>query len=53
VYAGFGWLNLRERGHSEDPGVDVRVMLNWIFKKWGGTWTELIWIRTGTSGGHL
>jgi len=25
---------LRERDHSEDPGVDRRILLRWIFKKW-------------------
>jgi hypothetical protein len=26
--------NLREIDHLEDPGVDVRVILRWIFRKW-------------------
>jgi hypothetical protein len=30
---GFWWGNLRERGHCEDPGVDGRIILRWIFKK--------------------
>jgi hypothetical protein len=33
------------------PGVDGRVLLRWIFRKWA--WTESIWIRIGTGGGHL
>ena len=24
---------LRERGHLEDPGVDGRIVLSWIFRK--------------------
>jgi hypothetical protein len=32
--------NIREREHLEDAGVDRRIKLRWIFKKWGGgTWT--------------
>jgi hypothetical protein len=38
VYTGFGWGNLKERDHLEDPGIDRRIILRWIFKKsgWGG-----------------
>jgi hypothetical protein len=45
---------LRERGHLEDPGVDGRIILRWIFRKWYvGTLTGLICLRIGTGGGHL
>jgi hypothetical protein len=26
--------NLRERAHWEDPGIDGRIILRWIFRKW-------------------
>jgi len=39
-YAGFWWGTLRERGQLEDPGVDERMILRWIFRKWDvGVWT--------------
>jgi hypothetical protein len=43
--------NLRERDHLEDPGLDGRIILRWILRKWdmqacNGT----IWPRIGTSG---
>jgi hypothetical protein len=40
----FWWGNLRERGHSEDPCVDGRIILRWIFRNWdvgGMDWIEL------------
>jgi hypothetical protein len=41
VNAGFWWGDLRD--HLEDPGIDGRIMLEWIFKKWDwGAWTGLI-----------
>jgi len=50
---GFLWGDLSERDHLED-GVDGRITLKWIFKKWGGkAWTILIWLRTGTGGRRL
>jgi len=43
VYTGFWWGNLRERKHLEDPGVDGRIILRWIFRKWEGgmDWIDL------------
>jgi hypothetical protein len=31
---GFGGGKLREGDHLENPGVDGRIMLRWIFRKW-------------------
>ena len=27
------WGNMRERDHWEDPGVDMRIILRWVFRK--------------------
>jgi hypothetical protein len=35
VYTGFWWGNLRVRDHLDDPGIDGRIILRWIFRKWG------------------
>jgi len=29
-----------------DPGLDGRIILRWIFRKWGvGVWTRSSWLR--------
>jgi len=51
MFTGFWWGNLGERDHSEDLGVDGKIILRWIFTKWNvGAWTESIWLRIGTEG---
>jgi len=36
---GFGEGNMKERDHLGDPSVDGRIILRWIFRKWGmGVW---------------
>jgi len=37
-----------------DPGIDGKIILRWIFRKWYvRAWTGFIWLRIGTVGGHL
>ena len=42
------------KNHLEDPGLDGRIILRWIFRKRNvGEWTGSSWLRIGTGGGHL
>jgi len=50
---GFGG-ETRGKDHLEDPGVNGRIILRWIFRKWDvGVWTGSSWLRISTGGGHL
>jgi hypothetical protein len=46
------WGNLRERDLLEDTGLDGRIILRWIFRKWDvGVWTGLSWPRLASQEG--
>ena len=40
------------RHHLKDSGVDERIILRRIFRKWDmGVWNESSWLRIGTGAG--
>jgi len=52
VYTEFWWGDLSDRVHFEDPGVDGRITLRWIIRKWdeGMDWIDMA-ERYGQVGG--
>jgi hypothetical protein len=50
---GFGGKNLRVRDQRGDRGVDGRITLRWIFRKWiVGVWNGVGWLRIETGAGN-
>jgi hypothetical protein len=43
--------NLKEKDYFEDLDLDDTIILRWIFKKWDGVKTGLMWLRITTVGG--
>jgi hypothetical protein len=54
AYTEFWWGNLEESDNLGDPGIDGRIILRWIFRKWDvGVWTGSSWLMIGTGAGNL
>ena len=49
VYTWCWWGDLRERDYLENPDVDGRIILRWVFRKLD-VGAGLIWLRIGTCG---
>ena len=53
VFTGFWLGDLRDGDRLEHPGINGRIILKSIFRKWMRDMDESIWLRTRTGGGHL
>jgi hypothetical protein len=54
VCTGFWLGGRRETDHLEDIGLDGKIVLKRVFKRWNGeAWTLLGWPRIGTGVGRL
>jgi hypothetical protein len=53
-YTGFWWRNLGKRNCLGDQGVDGKIILRWIFRKWDvEVLPGLRWLRIETGGEHM
>jgi len=53
VYRGLVYKPER-KVNLEDLGVDGKIILRWILRKWNNwAWTGSIWLRIRTGYGHL
>jgi hypothetical protein len=49
----FGGIRKR-RDYLEETGVDVKIILRWLFRKWyAEAWTGSSWLRIGKDGWNL
>jgi hypothetical protein len=54
MFAESGLENLKRSDHSEDLGVDDKIVLKRILEKYvSKVWIESIWLMIGSSGGFL
>ena len=55
MHTGIGWGSLSEGDHFAELGVDWRIILKWMIKKWDGVWNYVpqareiwhVWERRG------
>ena len=51
VHTRLWWGDLKKRDNFGDPGIDGRIILRWVFRKWNvWVWTRSSWLRIGTGG---
>jgi hypothetical protein len=53
VHIGFCWWNLTDGEHTEDAGLDGRIILNGLLKIGMGTGTVSISLKIGPGSGLL